>query len=69
VFDCTVARTENGEVVAYNAITLVDLVDSATYIYYAEDYDDTKGAINVSITPNTNSKYIGIYNGPSLSSG
>lgn len=69
VFDCTVARTENGEVVAYNAITLVDLVDSATYIYYAEDYDDTKGAINVSIAPNANSKYIGIYNGPSLSSG
>lgn len=51
-------------VMAYNEITLVDLIDPATYIYYA---DNAEGD-NPSVSPD-GKKYIGIYSGPSLEGG
>ena len=48
--------------VAYSEITLLNLTDSATYIYYAEDVN----GMGASRTPTAASKYIGIYNGPQL---
>lgn len=45
---------------AYGSLTIVDLLDTATYIYYAEDEKGT-GATKA---PNAKSKYMGIYSGP-----
>jgi len=47
---------------AYGSLTILDLIDTATYIYYAEDENGT-GATSV---PTATSKYIGIYSGPAL---
>jgi hypothetical protein len=46
--------------VAYDSITILDLMDNATYIYYSEDNNGT-GADRA---PTNRSKYIGIYTGP-----
>lgn len=50
---------------ANGQITILDLVDTATYIYYAED---NQGA-NATNTPNDNTKYVGIYCGPPAEGG
>lgn len=50
---------------AYGSLTIVDLLDTATYIYYAED----KNGTGVKITPDVNSQYIGIYSGKTLPNG
>jgi hypothetical protein len=47
--------------IAYNEITILDLMDTATYIYYAKD----KNGTGATIAPTTESVYIGIYSGPS----
>lgn len=52
-------------ILAYGEITILDLLDTATYIYYAE-YENGTGA---TIAPEANSKYIGIYSGPALEGG
>lgn len=54
----------NGTAVAYGEITILDLLDDATYIYYS---DDSSGS-GASLSP-TGKSYIGIYNGPALSTG
>jgi hypothetical protein len=46
-------------------ITLVDLTDTATYIYYSPNKDGS----GATIAPVANSKYIGIYSGPPSSTG
>lgn len=51
--------------VAYGEITISDLIDSATYIYYAED-SQGNGANRY---PSNNTEYIGFYNGPALKGG
>lgn len=51
--------------IARSEITIVDLIDTATYIYYAKD-DQGTGATS---TPTSDAKYIGIYNGNALASG
>lgn len=51
-----------GTPIAYSEITILDLIDTATYIYYAED-ENGAGATSA---PTTTSKYIGIYSGPAL---
>ena len=51
--------------IARSEITIVDLIDTATYIYYAKD-DWGTGATS---TPTSDTKYIGIYNGNALASG
>ena len=48
--------------IARSEITIVDLIDTATYIYYAKD-DQGTGATS---TPTSDTKYIGIYNGNAL---
>ena len=65
VFGCTVQRSKSNEVLAYGELTIVDLLDEATYIYYAQNSSGT----NASTTPSTTTKYIGIYTGPALSAG
>ena len=50
---------------AYGTLTIVDLLDTATYIYYSAN-EDGSGA---SIAPDANTKYIGIYSGPALEDG
>lgn len=47
---------------AYGSLTITDLLDTATYIYYAKD---ATGA-GASTTPSATLKYIGIYSGESL---
>ena len=54
-----------GTVVAYSEITILDLIDTATYIYYAKD-ENGSGAITA---PEADSKYIGIYSGPPVGNG
>lgn len=54
----------NGTTIAYSEITILDLLDDATYIYYS---DDSSGG-GASLSP-TGKSYIGIYNGPALSTG
>jgi hypothetical protein len=49
-----------GTTIAYSEITILDLIDTATYIYYAKDEDGT-GATKA---PSAESKYMGIYSGP-----
>ena len=53
-----------GTTIAYGEITILDLIDTATYIYYSANEDGT----GASIAPDANTKYIGIYSGPALSS-
>jgi hypothetical protein len=48
--------------IAYSEITLLNLTEFVTYIYYAEDNIGT----GASRTPTDTSEYIGIYNGPQL---
>ena len=50
---------------AYGTLTIVDLLDTATYIYYSAN-EDGSGA---STAPDANTKYIGIYSGPALEDG
>ena len=50
---------------AYGTLTIVDLLDTATYIYYSANEDGT----GASIAPDANTKYIGIYGGPALEGG
>lgn len=50
---------------AHGSITIVDLLDTATYIYYSANSNGT-GATK---TPAADSKYIGIYSGPPVSGG
>lgn len=45
--------------IAYGEITILDLIDTATYIYYAED-ENGSGA---SLVPESTSNFIGIYSG------
>jgi hypothetical protein len=49
-----------GTTIAYSEITILDLLDTATYIYYAKDENGT-GATKA---PSAESKYMGIYSGP-----
>ena len=51
-------------IIAYSEITILDLLDNATYIYYA---DDAEGK-NPSASPE-GKKYIGIYSGPPFEGG
>ena len=51
--------------IAYGEITILDLLDTATYIYYSE-FENGQGA---TIAPQPNSKYIGIYSGPPYGEG
>lgn len=53
-----------GTTIAYGEITILDLIDTATYIYYSANEDGT----GASTAPDANTKYIGIYSGPVLSS-
>ena len=53
----------NNAAVAYGEITIVDLIDNATYIYYAEDYQNGQ-PVNVGTQPGEKTQYIGIFNGP-----
>jgi len=50
--------------IAQGEITIIDLIDTATYIYYADDAEGT----NPSAEPE-GKKYIGIYSGPSFEGG
>lgn len=54
-----------GTTIAYGEITILDLIDTATYIYYSAN-EDGSGA---STAPDANTKYIGIYDGPVLEGG
>ena len=54
-----------GKTIARGEITIVDLVDTATYIYYSEN-ESGSGATTA---PNANTKYIGIYSGPPVEGG
>ena len=54
-------------VLARSEITLVDIIDSAIYIYYADDFIDDE-PVNVS-NNGKNKNYIGIYNGEALAGG
>lgn len=53
------------EIIAYDEITLLDIADTATYIYYSENIDGT----GASLAPSSTTKYIGIYSGPSFPDG
>lgn len=52
---------------AYGSITVTDLLDTATYIYYSTTGSNT--AADWHITPTANDKYIGFYSGPPVDSG
>ncbi len=52
---------------AYGSITVTDLLDTATYIYYSATGSNT--AADWHITPTANDKYIGIYGGPPVDGG
>ncbi|MCI6456103.1 MAG: hypothetical protein MSA56_00185 [Clostridium sp.] len=54
-----------GTIIAYSEITILDLIDTATYIYYSANEDGT----GASTAPDANTKYIGIYSGPALEDG
>ena len=53
------------EIIAYDEITLLDIADTATYIYYSENIDGT----GASLAPSSTTIYIGIYSGPSFPDG
>lgn len=52
-------------VTGYASLTITDLLDTATYIYYSPNLDGS----GATTAPETNSKYIGIYSGPTLPDG
>jgi hypothetical protein len=52
---------------AYGTITITDLLDTATYIYYSATNTTTKTAWHS--TPTSSDKYIGIYSGPPVAGG
>lgn len=52
---------------AYGSITITDLLDTATYIYYSETGSSTLSGWHTEVT--AQDKYIGIYSGPPSSSG
>lgn len=52
---------------AYGSITVTDLLDTATYIYYAATNSTTYSDWHTS--PQTTDKYIGIYSGPPVDGG
>ena len=52
---------------AYGSITVTDLLDTATYIYYSATNSDTYSDWHTS--PQTTDKYIGIYSGPPVDDG
>lgn len=54
-----------GTIIAYSEITILDLIDTATYIYYSANENGT----GASTAPDANTKYIGIYSGPTLEDG
>lgn len=54
-----------GTTVAYSEITILDLIDTATYIYYSEN-ESGSGATTA---PTATTKYIGIYSGPPVEGG
>lgn len=54
-----------GTTIAYSEITILDLIDTATYIYYSANENGT----GASTAPDANTKYIGIYSGPTLEGG
>ena len=54
-----------GKTIARGEITIVDLVDTATYIYYSEN----ESGLGAATTPTATTKYIGIYNGPPAEGG
>jgi hypothetical protein len=56
-----------GSLVAYSEITILDLVDTATYIYYSETDENNGTGVSITLVPA--SEYIGFYNGPSLEGG
>ena len=51
--------------IAYSEITILDLIDTATYIYYSSNSDGA-GATSA---PTSATKYIGIYNGAPIEGG
>ena len=54
-----------GTAIAYSEITILDLIDTATYIYYSEN-ESGSGATTA---PTATTKYIGIYSGPPVEGG
>jgi hypothetical protein len=53
--------------IAYSEITILDLVDTATYIYYADKNPAEDNSAVIKTVPSEEdfvAKYIGIYNGP-----
>ena len=52
-------------IVAYGEITILDLIDTATYIYYSANSDGS----GASKTPGADTKYIGIYSGAPFKGG
>ena len=54
-----------GTAIAYSEITILDLIDTATYIYYSEN-ESGSGATTA---PTATTKYIGIYSGPPFEDG
>lgn len=52
---------------AYGSITVTDLLDTATYIYYSATGSNT--AADWHVTPTVNDKYIGFYSGPPVDGG
>lgn len=52
---------------AYGSITVTDLLDTATYIYYSATNTSTLSSWHTS--PQSNDEYIGIYSGPPTDSG
>ena len=51
----------------YGSITVTDLLDTATYIYYSATNTSTLSSWHIS--PQSNDEYIGIYSGPPTNSG
>lgn len=54
-----------GTTVAYSEITILDLMDTATYIYYAKN----ESGEEASTSPGDNKTFIGIYSGKTLPNG
>jgi hypothetical protein len=51
-------------IVAASSITILDLLDTATYIYYAEKEDGTGATKAPGAASDSTFKYMGIYSGP-----
>lgn len=54
---------------AHASITIVDLLDTATYIYYANDASGSGAIAAPEAKADENLKYIGIYDGPTFANG